>query len=84
MNSLLPLRCLFLAVVLLAAVCHAQSLRFEPGTRPIEWNVWDSSNQVLTSSFDPAKFKPFVRDSVPPRAKTCSGTRLTIISIITP
>jgi hypothetical protein len=37
-------------------------LRVEPGTTPVEWNIFYGSNRLMVYSFDPTKFKPYVKE----------------------
>lgn len=47
---------------LLFPTCRAESWRAEPSQRAIEWSVWNGPQKVFTYSFDPAKFKPYVKE----------------------
>lgn len=64
-----PLRSLLTPAVLAAAAltaaaltAAAASLRVEPSTRPTEWTIYHGAQKLLVYSFDPAKFKPYVKE----------------------
>ncbi len=40
----------------------AAPLRVAPSMRPIEWTIYRGSQKLLVYSFDPAKFKPYVKE----------------------
>ena len=58
------IRWLSLALLLAAEVpiVGAASLRVEPSTTPIQWTICLGPQKVLVYSFDPTKFKPYVRE----------------------
>lgn len=51
-----------LAWSLVPFLCQAEPLRLDSSARPSEWTVWHGPKKLLTYAFDPAKFKPYVKE----------------------